>query len=408
MNILFLTLLDFYDLDASNIYSDLMQEFISEGHKVNIISPIEKNRNTKTHLIEKSTHKILKLKIGSYQKTNFIRKGISTLLIDAKFKHGIKKYFCEVKIDLLLYSTPPISFTKSIKYVKNRYDSTTYLLLKDIFPQNAIDLGIIKKKGIMSPIYYYFRKKEMTLYGISDYIGCMSIANKQYIINHNSGLNPEKIEICPNSIVLKEKQFFLQKELDNFRIQYDIPINKTVFLYGGNLGKPQGIDFIMECISKNEENDNCFILIVGSGTEYSVLENFYSKNKIKNSKLLSYLSKNEYDKLVNACDVGLIFLDSRFTIPNFPSRILSYMEASKPILAATDIHTDLGTVITEGNFGVWCKSGDLVTFNDLLNTFTDSSLTSKLGKNSRKYLEENYNSKVSYNVIIKHFQEVKN
>ena len=59
--------------------------------------------------------------------------------------------------------------------------------------------------------------------------------------------------------------------------------------------------------------------------------------------------------LANSCDVGLIFLDKRFTIPNFPSRLLSYMQASMPVLAATDVNTDIGKVIEEGESDIGCE-----------------------------------------------------
>ena len=54
------------------------------------------------------------------------------------------------------------------------------------------------------------------------------------------------------------------------------------------------------------------------------------------------LPKADYETIVASCDVGMIFLDHRFTIPNFPSRMLSYMKAKIPILAVTDPNTDVG------------------------------------------------------------------
>jgi len=37
----------------------------------------------------------------------------------------------------------------------------------------------------------------------------------------------------------------------------------------------------------------------------------------------------------------MIFLDYRFQIPNFPSRLLSYMAAGMPVIVATDPNTDM-------------------------------------------------------------------
>ena len=129
MNILFLTLLDFTSIQDHNIYADLMREFVRHGHKAYIISPVERRKKQETSMIREENVQILKLKIGNTQKTNIIEKGISTLLIESLFVEGIKKYFADVKFDLILYSTPPITFCNAIRYVKKRDGSKTYLLL---------------------------------------------------------------------------------------------------------------------------------------------------------------------------------------------------------------------------------------------------------------------------------------
>jgi glycosyltransferase involved in cell wall biosynthesis len=403
MNVLFLTLLDFSTIDENGIYTDLMREFVKDGHDIYIVSPTEKRKNEPTRLIDSGKVKILKLQIGNTQKTNLIEKGISILTLESKFKSGIKKHFDDVKFDLVLYSTPPITLQKAVEFVKQRDQAKTYLLLKDIFPQNAVDLGILKTSGIKSLIYKSFRNKEKRLYKISDYIGCMSNANVEFLLKHNSLIPKETVEVCPNSIEPIAINITEQEKI-KIRVKYDIPTDKTVFIYGGNLGKPQGINFLMDCIRTNENNKQSYFLIVGSGTEFGKLENFFEREKPKNAMLRSQLPRNDYEVLANTCDVGLIFLDRRFTIPNFPSRLLSYMQASMPVLAATDLNTDIGKVIESGSFGYWCESVDVDKFNQLVNKLCDEKLRIGLGRNARDYLEEHYSAKHSYEIIIKHFK----
>lgn len=403
MNVLFLTLLDFSTIDENGIYTDLMREFIKDGHDLYIISPTEKRKNKPTNLIDNGKVKILKLQIGNTQKTNLIEKGISTLTIESKFKNGIKKYFSDVKFDLVLYSTPPITLQKAVEFVKFRDQAKTYLLLKDIFPQNAVDLGMLKTSGIKNLIYKYFRDKEERLYKISDYIGCMSNANVEFLLKNNPSIPNEIVEVCPNSIEPINIDIS-EHEKKEIREKYNLPIDKTVFIYGGNLGKPQGIDFLIDCIKANEDNNNSYFFIVGSGTEFGKLENYFEREKPKNAMLRNQLPRNDYELLANSCDVGLIFLDKRFTIPNFPSRLLSYMQASMPVLAATDINTDIGKVIESGSFGYWCESVDVDKFNQLVNKLCDEELRIGLGRNAREYLEEHYSAKNAYEIIIKHFK----
>ncbi len=405
MNVLFLTLLDFNSIDEKNIYTDLLREFAKHGHRLFVISPVERRKKIDTKIIKTNNATILKLKIGNTQKTNIIEKGISTVSIEPQFIAGIKKYFSNVKFDLVIYSTPPITFCNAIEFVKKRDGAKTYLLLKDIFPQNAVDIEMISKTGIKGIIYKIFRNKEKKLYRISDFIGCMSQANVNYVVKHNREVSLDKVEICPNSVEVIDMSVD-EKIRKDIRSKYGIPINKKVFVYGGNLGKPQGIEFMIECLRSQENNEDAFFLIVGDGTEFHKIQAYIKNDKPKNVKLMKRLPKEDYDKMVGACDVGMIFLDHRFTIPNFPSRLLSYMQAKIPVLAVTDKNTDVGSEIVNGKFGWWCESNSINSFNSKVCEITNSDLK-EMGSKGYHYLITNYSVGISYEKIIKHYGEDK-
>lgn len=398
MRILFLTLASFHSLNEKNIYTDLLCEFVKHGHHVYVISPVERRQKQETQLIREENAVILRLKIGNTQKTgSVIEKGISTVMIEPAFKRAIRQYFSNVKFDLVLYSTPPITLVSAIAYVKKRDCAKTYLLLKDIFPQNAVDIGMMSKNGIKGILYRYFRAKEKKLYQISDRIGCMSEANVKYLLKHNPEIHKDKVEICPNSIEPVDKSISV-KEKEQIRKKYHIPLDKTVFVYGGNLGKPQGIPFMLKCLHSQRENDKAFFLIVGNGTEYGKIERYIEKYKPQNMKLHQWLPKEDYERVVAACDVGMIFLDHRFTIPNFPSRLLTYMSAKIPVLAVTDPNTDIGEVITEGGFGWWCESDDVISFKHMVNGLPYADFNS-MAISGYRYLNERYSVARAYQII---------
>lgn len=404
MNVLFLTLISFDSLQERNIYTDLLREFVKNGHQVYAISPTEKRQNQETHLIKEENATILRLQIGNTQKTNIIEKGISTVMIEPTFKKAIGKYFSDVKFDLVLYSTPPITLVSAIEYVKKRDGAKTYLLLKDIFPQNAVDIGMMSKTGLKGLLYRHFRKQEKKLYKISDCIGCMSQANVDYVIKYNPEVDPKIVEVCPNSIEPVDMRVTPEVR-DEMRTKYGLPLDKKVFVYGGNLGKPQGIPFIIDCLKRQKDNDKAFFLIVGDGTEYGKLEAFMDEEKPENMKLLKRLPKEDYDRMVAACDVGLIFLDHRFTIPNFPSRLLAYMQAGLPVLAATDPNTDIGKVITEGGFGWWCESSSVTGFSVSIENVLRAD-TVVMGANGYNFLQDNYTVKNGYDSIQKGLKKI--
>ena len=399
MNILFITLCNFSSIHEKNIYTDLLRQFSQAGHQISVMSPDEGKTDEQVRVITENNVTIYKIKVGVIQKTNVIHKGINMLRMQSAYKKAYSTYLDKGHIDVVLFSTPPITLDKVLNYIKRRKKVFVYLLLKDIFPQNAVDLQMFSARGL---IYRYFRYREKQIYKVSDYIGCMSQANVDYVLKHNSYLSLVNVGESPNCLEIGAESDISPVERKYIREQYGIPVEKRVFIYGGNLGKPQDIPYIIECLrAVGDESQNYFI-ICGSGTEYHKLERFIKDEGSENVKLLSSLPRQAYDDLVKACDVGLIFLDHRFTIPNFPSRILSYMECGLPILASTDKHSDVGQIIEQGEFGWWCSSDSVEGFVQLIaeiDKFSDEEIEKK-GKNGRRFLEQNYDVKVQYAQIL--------
>lgn len=395
MNVVFLANAWINTIEERGIYPDLLRKFRNEGHDVTIIVPAERRLGIPTNFKKVDGATILQVKTLNVTKNkNFIEKGLGMIAIEYQFLYAIKKFFSKKRFDLILYATPPITLVKVVSYLKKRDKAYTYLLLKDIFPQNAVDMKMIKKGGI---IHKTFLKKENKLYKLADTIGCMSPANVQYLLDNNPDIDPQKIEENPNSIqpVLIR---YSENEKKSIREKYNIPPDKIIFVYGGNLGIPQGLGFLIDTI-ETTENEKVFFLIVGTGTEYDRIKKWYDQGSPKNAKLLHSLPKADYDKLLATCDVGMICLHKDFLIPNFPSRLLSYLEMSMPVLAATDPNTDIGDIIEEAGCGCKVLSGDHYTIQSKIQWLLEQDLK-KMGANARKLLMENYTVDRSYNLII--------
>ena len=401
-NLIFLTMVRMTNVRRRGIYTDLLRKFQGEGWNVYVVMPHERSVGLPTELKEDSGVHFLGVKTLNLQKTNAIEKGLGQVLVERQYKAAIKKYLSNVKFDLVLYSTPPITFPKVIAYLKRQNPKAmTYLLLKDIFPQNAVDLGMMSKTGVKGLLYKFFRKKEKALYSLSDNIGCMSPANVDYLVRHNPDVDASKVEVAPNSIELITKDSGKTAESELVRGKYGLPIDKPVFIYGGNLGKPQGIPFLIECLEANASREDCHFVVIGTGTEQPRLKSWYSSRKPKNVTVMDGLPKEEYDQLVRACDVGLIFLDHRFTIPNYPSRLLSYLENKMPVLCATDPNTDIGRIAEENGYGFWCESNSVEAFTIILDRMINSDRFS-MGEKGFDFLKKNYLVVNTYSSIVSH------
>ena len=403
MNILFLAL-SFSEGGRVSSYETLLRTFQKYGDKIFVACACEKRSSESPGIYTDKEMTILRVATGNMTgNIGLIEKGISTITIDSLFKKAIKKHYNEVKFDLIMYPTPPITLVNTVEYIKRRTGAKTYLLLKDIFPQNAVDMGMMSKSGIKGILYHHFRNKEKKLYAVSDFIGCMSPANVEYVVRHNPEVNPEIVEVCPNCCrIPQEDPTLMERDSTLLRAKYNIPNDAVIFLYGGNLGKPQGIPFLINCLDKIKNNGKVFFIIIGEGSEYHKLRKFVDESGIKNTILLDYLPKAEYQEIANKCDVGLIFLDYRFSIPNFPSRSLACLTSAMPMLVATDPVCDMGDIAEANGFGVKCLSNDPESFAKAVDMMVKAN-RKDMGKNAWKFFLDNYTVDIAYSIIMKHF-----
>lgn len=406
MRILFISSNFPKDAYSSNIYTDLAEELVESGHSVDVVVSEEKKNTDKTYLNkERNGLDILRVKTGNIYNVNFIEKTLTFVTISNDLIKGIKEKFNDRNYDLVLTSSPPVTFNKVIKWAMRKYNCPSYLMMKDIFPQNGVDIGLYTKTN---PIYWYFKYNEKKLYDTCSMIGCMSLGNIKYM-NEKNEVSLEKLELFPNTVKVKSKNKLASKEKEKIRNEYGIAKDDVVAIFGGNLGKPQGLEFLLEVIESYKRKKNIKFLIIGTGTEQKKIFDYIKDHKLKNAITLEYVPREKYEKLLSACDIGLIFLDKRFTIPNFPSKTLSYFECGIPIMAAIDSVTDYGNMLEESNSGFCSIHGDIkefkCKFDKLIN---DDKLRKTMGNNGRKFLKKNYDVEKSVKILEDYERRIKN
>lgn len=397
MNILFL-MISFPDIKKStNLYADLAIEFQRNGHNVWIATLLENKYGEETYFEEVNGLKILHVRAGDWFNTNsVIKKGITTVTIPHYFKNALKQYFKNIKCDLVIYPTPPITFAPVVKYIKNRDGCKSYLILRDIFPQNVRDLGLMNNNLLFS----YFRKKEQQLYNISDYIGCMSEGNIEYVLTSNK-VERNKMEILYNWG--KNNSNILSSEI-NIRKKYNLE-GKFIAVFGGNIGLPQELDFLLELAKEYQSVKDIIFLIIGKGAQKQKIIEIVKKENITNVIMKDHMHRDEYNLLLSECDIGLINLDRRFTIPNIPSKTVDYFKMGIPILASTDKNTDYRKLLVEKvKAGLWSETGDLENYKrNFERLYQDENLRKQLGHNGKEFFKKYLTVERAYQTIMNHF-----
>lgn len=405
MNILYIASMFPTPKEGENLYTDLASELVENGHKVTVIVSEEKRKIDDTKVCIERNFNVIRVRTGNLYEIGSVEKAISFVTLQSKMKNAINKYLSDEKFDMIVFMSPPVTMYGVVNFAMKKYNCFSYLMQKDIFPQNAVDLKIMTK---YNPAYWYFRHKEKELYKISTVIGCMSDKNKEYLLNHNKYLDCKKLQIFPNTTKLNREEEYIDDAIQIKR-RYGIPENRVIITYGGNFGKPQGIDFLIQILGVYKDNENVEFLLVGKGTEKEKLYRYIKEKNIENVKLINFLNSEEFSKLLKISDIGLVLLDYRFTIPNIPSKTLTYFKNRIPIMAATDNNTDFKQMLEDSGAGLWCESNNVYSFKEKLDfLIANKKVRKEMGENGRLFLEKNLTTEVSVKILEDTFRNLKN
>ena len=384
MKILFVMLVYDDASDGRGFYSDLVQHANRSGHEITVVAP---TIDGFVGAREETGVQVIRVKTGKLFEVNKIVKGINNLRLPSAFQKALDRHLKDAKFDWVVSPTPPVTFAPLIAKLKQRYGAKSYLILRDIFPQNARDLGFINNGFIFN----FFRAKEERMYAISDIIGCMSQGNIDYIRDHNPDLDHAKLTILYNWIGASVGQVIAPDERESLREKFGIK-GKFVALFGGNLGKPQGINSILDLAeSVRQTHPSILFLLVGDGTERERISNEIKNKNLVNVQIKQLLPRDEYLQLASVCDLGLVNLSKQSTTPNIPLRTFAYWAGGLPVLASLDAATDIGNLIERANAGLWSLTGDLETYrSNLIALFDNDEARLQMGRNGREAVEANY------------------
>ncbi len=324
---------------------DLANEIVKQGHSLTVLIPdfnIEKSYQIEVL----SGTKVVRLKSPNHKTSNNYRRAINELLMPVwMYKNFRKTKLINDKWDGIIWYSPSIFLGILVNKLKRELKCKTYLILRDIFPQWAHDLGILSK----GPAYVFFGAIANYQYYVADKIGIQSPGNKFFLPEKHK----IKVEILNN---------WLAKSIPRssaINIDNTILANRKIFIYAGNMGVAQGMNTIIRLAkSLNYRNDIGFLLI-GKGTELENLKNSATEAKLCNILFFDEINTNELQDLYKRCFAGLISLDPRHKTHNIPGKFISYMQCGLPVLANINRGNDLSDLIKREDIGEVCETADI-------------------------------------------------
>ena len=378
---------------AAKLINDLAVEFTNQGHDVTVVAP-DHNTETDFQCDYDDKVRVIRVKTGEIKSTSRILRSYREISLSKILWKRANKFFNESKFDLIVYYSPTIFLGPLVKRVKRLSGCPAYLILRDIFPQWAVDSGILRK-GFLHRLFKYY---ENINYDAADIIGIQSPANMLYFIER--GLDKKyRIEVLYNWMSLNENY----GSSGYFREKFGLN-GKIVFFYGGNIGIAQDLDNIIRVAVRMKDIPEAHFLLTGEGSEVPRLKREIKRLGLKNFSIYPALEQREYMRLIADIDIGLISLNRNLKTHNYPGKMLGYMYHAKPILASINPGNDLQDILQMHEAGMVCHNGeDEVFYNQALQLIKNPDLRVQMGINGRKLLDSKFSVSNAASQILSHF-----
>ena len=340
---------------AQQIY-DLGQAFIQEGHQVTIVTP-EPNQAQNIDIQTQEGVQVVRVKCFQTKDVNYIFRTFAELINPFVIWHHLKSstQMINQKIDGVIWYSPSIFWGPLVKRLKAHYQCKAYLILRDIFPDWALDLGIIKK----GPVFWFLKAVEKFQYQQADRIGVQTPNSLTYFVNQHPNLKDKcevlwiwigQAKVKPCSIDLSQTSLS----------------GRSIFVYAGNMGVAQNMDCLIDLASELKDRQDIGFVFVGRGSEVARLRRRVSEEGLSNALFFDEIDADEIPALYAQCKAGILTLDPRHKTHNIPGKLLTYLRSGLPVLAIVNPGNDLLTLLAREKIGVAVENNQL---DDVLKGF---------------------------------------
>ncbi len=372
---------------------DLGVEFRRQGHQVTILAPSHAIPERLDARWEDGLN-VLRVRMANIKRANRALRAFEEARLPKRLWRRAGRLLRESPCDLVVFYSPTIFFGELVRRLKAEYRCPAYLILRDIFPQWAVDVGILRQ----GPVLGYFRRKERQQYAVADTIAVQSQADLAYF-SRNVPVTGSRIELLYNWASTEERNV----PVTNYRWRFGLQ-DKVVFFYGGNLGVAQDVGNLMRLAANVSHDSRIYFVIVGEGTCSAELRQAIAARGLKNLLLLPPVDQREYLGMAAEFDVGLVTLDRRLQTHNVPGKILSYLYWGMPVLASINPGNDLFAILRESHAGFCLANGnDAELAAAALKLAEDPALRAAMGRNGRRLLEQKFSARAAADQILRPF-----
>ena len=330
---------------------DLSREFVRQGHDLTVILPSSDLREAWS-VEDMDGVRVLRLKAPKTKDIGYFRRTLGELLMPFVMRrHLAASPLADTKWHGVVWYAPSIFHGPLAKALKRASRCKGYLIIRDIFPQWAADMGLMRK-GMLP--FRFFDAVARYQYSVADTIGVQTPGNIGYFSEwqHTPG---RRLEVLPNWLGEAATMRC------TIRVSETPLAGRKVFVYAGNMGIAQGMDILLDLAERLLVRDDVGFLFVGRGSDSKRLAALAAARKLDNVLFRDEIHPDEIPDLYAQCHVGMVALDPRHKSHNIPGKFLTYMQSGLPVLANINAGNDLAALIRKEQVGMVSENNDADT-----------------------------------------------
>jgi glycosyltransferase involved in cell wall biosynthesis len=333
---------------------DLSRELVKQGHQLTVLLPAS-DLDGPWRLDKWEGIQILRLRAPKTKDVGYIRRTFNEFCMPFCMRRQLKHSPLSLETyDGVVWYSPSIFHGPLVRTLKRRSACPAYLIIRDIFPEWAVDMGLMGR-GLP---YWMLNAVAHYQYSVADVIGVQTPSNRKFF-GQWQNREGRRLEVLSNWLGAP-MQRKCSIRLDQTRLS-----GRKIFVYAGNMGVAQGMGIVFDLVAQLQMNTDVGFVFVGRGSDAPRLKAATQSLGLSNLLFFDEIDPDEIPGLYAQCHAGLVALDQRHKMDNIPGKFLSYMQYGLPVLATVNKGNDLVGMIREHGVGQVCESDDLREFVQL-------------------------------------------
>lgn len=359
---------------------DLAREFVQQGHDITVMVP-EPLTSGLWGLENDDGVSVLRLKVPKTKNMGHASRALAELIMPFAMMRALRNSpVAQTRWDGVIWYSPSIFHGPLVSRLKKASGCRSYLVIRDIFPEWAVDMGLLSR-GFA---YHFFRLVARYQYRVADAIGVQSRGNKQYFSDWERRPG-RRLEVLQNWLGSPGQQK-CAIETEN-----TVLAGRRLFVYAGNMGVAQGMEIFIDLANRLRSRSDIGFLFVGRGSEVIRLKQKSDELNLNNVLFYDEIHPDQIPDLYRQCTAGIVALDPRHKSHNIPGKFLTYMQSGLPVLANVNAGNDLAEIIRTEKVGAVTEHNNLEELGRLAEQLLESSSEdAQLGERCKELFERFY------------------